>query len=1294
MCILFLVIAIPGTFAGTSVDSFLGMPRDYVAFLSDYDSYTFIVTDIDVERSVSNGTHQFWEYKITLDTQEGPGEQTITDWTAADGTTNYATCHYSKYYCDVVVGALGEKSVLQTGLVKVYFRTTGFTEELSAEYVLRNFHVDTSVGANITTLTGDTIYVDVGYETTSEYILTPNNMGYVAIPQSMDYYQSSTNDGNLHMIGITYDDNSYVLYGADPEIVTDFNVLIGTYTFPTGTHYVTSLEIRRYAADSGVCGLLIRDSNSGSSEVGCSTGYTTDEYTFTQTSKWFVGFMQISTYNIDDFYMLYPISYELLNVRVGSYTPQHDGIDFWMDVDWPSTSYEIQYTYLSALGSDGTLTYSTATVTDTSATSSVGLHSLTNVGTTSGVVPCSYMSVTFYDTGNVNSRHMEQDSSVTSYEAWTSGWSIDESMASDSIALYNGAGSNITYYSNNFYDEESSTSTCKFNYIYELGFDSTYHVLYVNGVWLGYYAGDAPSNLITFNNEVGQVITQITVYYDDNGALNGISATYYDSPSTTETVTVGSTAENSDILSPDSNGFITAIEADYDFTDNATTNIRVYTGYPVNIVLTNNEPVSDGSFYTSNGFAADYDADLQRIWWYNSADYYSVNLTVNGSFLDAYNYNFPNTYTTNTVARGGVASAIIRHLVADSDYVLNEGAFNAIFETYAYGNIEAIDGDFTQTALSWTQPDGVQWSCALDGSDMTAQIEYEALPEIAIAWHSSSGPDTEVGTMTNIATFALEQYDESDDYFQYGTNDQEYPRYQDFFGYPIAFMAYWNTTVADGCIHGVAFSYYDREAVEHLIYLAGSGTEYDALSTSGELGSEETSFIDLTVSTDYALDGNCISGIQFRNSSGINPNNCIGPATTCSNTGPSAETALPDGSPAFYLYSFDVHTDSNGNYVYGFDGNFVSVDFPTLVPYEDVSSSCYLEEYIDYNYIRDSAWYLSYNIADNPDQCGTLWGVYNKNDNQASLHADQDTTKNDHGIVYNQLISRVQDNVTNYDSESGTGVMISRRSDWQVSGFCYYNAEGQVSTYYTTDTEADYTVTNVQNLDLVEMYVYTDNTYSTAYSQSTTPVMDLGEPVYMTIEHEYDDMVISARSCWASQDMSADSHDDAYYDLLLDGCGTDSTFAIDTTASTDSMYAFQFDAFAWYESNAIQTSTVYIHCEYRLCPTVNGTMTYCNQTTDNCSQRKRRNVSPALEVLGIKESTVTASQALVFVNRRDTEILKVHRDPYQSPQQTSLVAGFSAFVVTMMLFSTILVAYRIYRVRKAYHILKVNAGSD
>ena len=95
-------------------------------------------------------------------------------------------------------------------------------------------------------------------------------------------------------------------------------------------------------------------------------------------------------------------------------------------------------------------------------------------------------------------------------------------------------------------------------------------------------------------------------------------------------------------------------------------------------------------------------------------------------------------------------------------------------------------------------------------------------------------------------------------------NDDNYPKYDDFTGYPRMATAYYSTVSGseDVCVRGLSLTFEDRDANTFVVYVLGDSDSVSGLSSdSAEFHSDGH----LVTEVDYAVnsDNDCLSGIEF-----------------------------------------------------------------------------------------------------------------------------------------------------------------------------------------------------------------------------------------------------------------------------------------------------------------------------------------------------------------------------------------------------------------------------------------------
>ncbi|XP_072291144.1 zona pellucida glycoprotein d [Eucyclogobius newberryi] len=130
------------------------------------------------------------------------------------------------------------------------------------------------------------------------------------------------------------------------------------------------------------------------------------------------------------------------------------------------------------------------------------------------------------------------------------------------------------------------------------------------------------------------------------------------------------------------------------------------------------------------------------------------------------------------------------------------------------------------------------------------------------------------------------------------------------------------------------------------------------------------------------------------------------------------------------------------------------------------------------------------------------------------------------------------------------------------------------------------TVVRVDELDAtIQMMLYTDHSYSTAYSRA--PTIELGDKVYVEVmvTEPAEFFLLRLNECWATQSPQPNSTDGHVHALLLNGCVEDDTVTFRNKSNTDfgngqgSAVRYSFEMFRFTD----HPYDLYLHCAVQIC---------------------------------------------------------------------------------------------------------------
>ncbi|XP_034734978.1 zona pellucida glycoprotein d [Etheostoma cragini] len=159
-------------------------------------------------------------------------------------------------------------------------------------------------------------------------------------------------------------------------------------------------------------------------------------------------------------------------------------------------------------------------------------------------------------------------------------------------------------------------------------------------------------------------------------------------------------------------------------------------------------------------------------------------------------------------------------------------------------------------------------------------------------------------------------------------------------------------------------------------------------------------------------------------------------------------------------------------------------------------------------------------------------------------------------------------------------------------------------------------VMRVDELDAtIQMTLYTDDSYSNAYSSA--PTIELGDKVYVevTVTEPADFFLLMVSGCWATQSPQPNSTEGYVHTLLRHGCVDDKTVSFFKVSaeqsgrngeSSTTRYSFNMFRFL------VKPHELYLHCTVQLCEPDDH-----KSCTPNCNSISKREVVKADPTLGL-----------------------------------------------------------------------------
>jgi hypothetical protein len=1082
-----------------------------------------------------------------------------------------------------------------------------------------------------------------------------DGVGFGSVPVS---YIPYTLGGVLTRVVITYDNNgAAITYG-----ISQTNEVAGT---EASISAISSITLYRSDFTLDVCGIQFNsDGIIGCGSNGVTIDFPNDNFAF---------FAQV--WSSTAFYLI-PYSYTLYHPHVIAYQPIDTSITF--KLAFPSafatvgtTTFTMNWQYRDEFWSSGHI---------------LGLHDdveTFNYETDleyqswSEDIPCFPVSLSaevdqLAPSGGARDRYFS--SAFAPFWAWTIGYDNSDFLFVPA-PLDPSPGTTTTYTGYPWYYDslDVNTETCREMFPVQIGYvDGTLYVRYEEDeLALGTVSGNA----IDWSGDIsGRRFTTAIGYFNriDTNDVNGDAQTHVNAfvglsmTDSIGTVTVGSTTANYAVTYSLNGQYIAYFVVTYTEND-ALYNFQVHFAEPHAPQLIEPSVVADPLFgfgWGSSLFSPAFDGDLLHYHWYNPVDYSSMHAQITGFFLKDFDEVFWTT-ATPVMDRGsaGGSGANFYHLIADQMYDVD-----------LWGT-EAVAGQLSQrSGTSYMTPNAVQFRCEQGGA-MVEQIEFEAIPEPFICiYEDGSGlvkDEDNTGTLTVADSDGSQNQYPNSEFFFYDANDEHYPKYPDFFGYPTDVYVYWSDAtdgggaLTDSCLRGIGIRFKSRDDTYFsTVWLAGSQAGYDGTTgkTSGDIEG-------MLVDTVRAAGSNCYTGIEFVDTRGSvdDATGCLGPAASCDDLVSNAPSV--SGDPSYYLYSLSVGYDANNNNrVHFVQPRYAAVDLPSL---RQIDSSCLLAEFFDYHYVRNSYWTFENDLSTDNTVCGTIKNIY----------SDDTVQTFEHEVSYEQNVVRVRDQQSSLVL-SGTGTQITRFNTFRVDSYCYYDAQGVVSSSFATRAEDPLVRSGVNQLNY-QIVIYSDSTYNTAYSAGSNPTLFIGENVYIMVRllEDIDNVVVTAYDCWATEDNNPNNNN--RWTLEANSCPVDSTFVRTNPAEeTFRDDAASFEAFAWAENGVANAVTVWLHCNVRACPSDNdGECIVPDPSTCGDKKRQRRDVSSQMVA---SEQTITRSDPLIFVSRRHAETMMIERDPVALEGAKRTFAGGFAFMATGLVLCALFVARKVYKTRRDY----------
>ncbi|XP_059191510.1 zona pellucida glycoprotein d [Centropristis striata] len=182
---------------------------------------------------------------------------------------------------------------------------------------------------------------------------------------------------------------------------------------------------------------------------------------------------------------------------------------------------------------------------------------------------------------------------------------------------------------------------------------------------------------------------------------------------------------------------------------------------------------------------------------------------------------------------------------------------------------------------------------------------------------------------------------------------------------------------------------------------------------------------------------------------------------------------------------------------------------------------------------------------------------------------------------------------------------------------CVYPYIRRVSLPFPVVPLSSETVMRVDDLDAtIQMMLYTDRSYSKAFSSA--PTIELRDKVYVevTVTEPTDFFLLRVNECWATQSAQPNTTEGSIHTLLQNGCVNDHTVSfINVSAGHSgrngetSTVRYSFDMFRF----TAEPHQLYLHCTVQLCEPDDHKS--CTPICNSISKREAVRADPALGLL-------------------------------------------------------------------------------
>ncbi|XP_056272253.1 zona pellucida glycoprotein d [Pseudoliparis swirei] len=254
-----------------------------------------------------------------------------------------------------------------------------------------------------------------------------------------------------------------------------------------------------------------------------------------------------------------------------------------------------------------------------------------------------------------------------------------------------------------------------------------------------------------------------------------------------------------------------------------------------------------------------------------------------------------------------------------------------------------------------------------------------------------------------------------------------------------------------------------------------------------------------------------------------------------------------------------------------------------------------------------------------------------------SLHLPNKSCRPERTVIGGELYYMAKISKDDYQICGGKPLMkknrisysLSMQSDPQVRGniirnpvikmdfTCVYPSIRTVSLPFPVLYFSSEMVMHVEEVDAkIHMMLYTDQSYSQAYTSS--PTIELRDKVYVevAVTEPADFFLLRVEKCWATQSPQPNSTEGLSYTLVQNGCVSDETLTfLNTTAGQSgrngesSTIRYSFDMFHF----MTEPHDLYLHCTVELC--VPEDHLSCSPNCNSISKREAVRAEPSVGLL-------------------------------------------------------------------------------